>query len=135
MAEAAGVPSSSLPAMDGRSITRLLRGAPALGREEIFWHFPHYSPQLGKPSAAIRRGNDKLLLFFEDNRVELYDLKEDIGETKDLASARPAKAAELRRRLEAWLRDTGAQLPAPNPKHDLLREREAGAPSGPTTAK
>jgi arylsulfatase A len=135
MAEAAGVPKAKLPAMDGRSVMRLLRGAPSLGRSEIFWHFPHYSPQLGRPSAAIRRGNDKLILFFEDSRVELYDLKNDLGETRDLAAAQPAKAAQLRRRLEAWLRETGAQIPAPNPAFDVKRELEPGAPTGPTTAK
>jgi arylsulfatase A-like enzyme len=135
IAEAAGVSRRRMPAMDGASILKLLRGGRSLGRAEIFWHYPHYSPQLGTPSAAIRRGDDKLILFFEDNHVELYDLRRDQGETKDLASSHPAKAAELRRRLEAWLRETAAQLPAPNPDFDPAREREAGAPMGPTTAK
>lgn len=135
LAEAAGVPQSRLPAMDGRSITRLLRGARTLGRGEVFWHYPHYSPQLGTPAAAIRRGPDKLILFFEDDRAELYDLERDPGERTDLAAAQPAKAAQLRKRLEAWLRDTQAQIPAPNAKHDPARERESGEPSGPVTAK
>jgi arylsulfatase A-like enzyme len=135
IAEAAAVPQARIPAMDGRGISTLLRGAPSLGRADIFWHFPHYSPQLGRPSAAIRRGNDKLILFFEDNRVELFSLKDDIGETRNLAASQPAKAAELRRRLEAWLRETKAQLPAPNPNYDASRELEPEAPMGPTTAK
>lgn len=135
LAEAAGVPASALPRMDGRSFTPLLRGKPSLGRAEVFWHYPHYSPQLGTPSAAVRRGDDKLILFFEDQHVELYNLKDDIGETRDLAREQPAKAAALRRRLEEWLRETGAQLPAPNPRFDPSREREVGPPSGPTTAK
>lgn len=104
-------------------------------REEVFWHYPHYSPQLGKPSAAVRRGDDKLILFFEDHRTELYNLKDDIGETRDLAAEQPGKARELRRRLEAWLRETNAQLPAANPNYDPARERETGPPSGPVTAK
>lgn len=135
IAEAAGVPPSERRAMDGLSLTRLFRGAATLGRQEVFWHYPHYSPQLGRPSAAIRRGNDKLILFFDDNRAELYDLKSDIGETTDLAAAQPGKAADLRRRLERWLRETNAQIPAPNPNYDPAREREPGVPMGPTTAK
>ncbi len=119
---------------DGRSLTGVLKNGRAIDRD-LFWHYPHYSPQLGRPSAAMRRGNDKLILFFEDNRVELYDLKNDIGESKDLAAAQPAKTASMRRRLENWLRETGAQIPQPNPKYDPAREREAGEPSGPVTAK
>ncbi len=135
IAEVAQVPKAGMPAMDGRSITRLLRGAPSLDRREIFWSFPHYSPQLGKPSAAIRRGDDKLILFFEDRRAELYDLRHDPGETRDLAASQPEKAAGLRRRLETWLRDTNAQLPLPNSNYDAARELEPGAPFGPVTAK
>jgi arylsulfatase A len=135
IAEVAGVAKSKMPAMDGRSIVKLLRGAPSLGRAEVFWHYPHYSPQLGRPSAAIRRGADKLILFFEDNRVELYNLKDDIGETKNLALAQPAKAAKLRSRLEAWLRETKAQLPVENAEFDATRELQPGAPMGPVTAK
>ncbi len=83
----------------------------------------------------MRRGDDKLILFFEDNRAELYNLKNDIGETRDLAASQPAKAADLKRRLDAWLRETNAQLPRPNPGYDPARELEPGAPMGPVTAK
>mgnify|MGYP001017861875 CR=1 FL=1 len=132
IAELAG---AALPGPDGRSFVKALRGAPGIGRTEIFWHYPHYSPQLGRPAAAIRRGHDKLILFFEDNRVELYDLKSDLGEQHDLAAAQPKKAAFLRQRLEAWLRDTKAQIPQRNPKFDPARERETGPPTGPVPAK
>ena len=135
IAEAAGISRSKLPKMDGRSFTALLKGTRPRGGRDVFWHYPHYSPQLGTPSAAIRSGDEKLILFFEDNRVELYNLKEDLGESRDLAASNPARAAELRSRLERWLRETGAQLPVPNPNHDPRREREAGAATGPTTAK
>ncbi|MFN8812027.1 MAG: sulfatase [Acidobacteriota bacterium] len=135
IAEVAGVERGQLPAMDGRSFAGVLRGAKKLSREYNYWHYPHYSPQLGRPSAAIRRGDDKLILFFEDNRVELYNLKEDLGEKKDLAAAQPTKAADLKRRLEKWLAETGAQIPQPNPNYDAARELELGAPSGPATAK
>ncbi len=134
LAEAAGLGASMTRQMDGRSVVPLLNGAASLNRDN-FWHYPHYSPQLGRPSAAIRRGDDKLILFFEDNRAELYNLKDDIGETRDLAGSEPAKTAALRKRLEAWLRETNAQLPQPNANYDPAREREAGPPSGPVTAK
>ncbi len=135
IAELAGIPRSQLPRMDGRSIASLLKGSPSQGKRDIFWHYPHYSPQLGTPSSAIRNGDDKLILFFEDRRVELYNLKDDIGETRDLAASQPAKAAAMRRRLEAWLKETAAQIPIPNPNYDPRRERQPGAPDGPTTAK
>lgn len=134
LAEVAGVPSAKLPAMDGRSFTALLKGRRDTARD-LFWHYPHYSPQGGRPAAAIRHGDDKLILFFEDQRAELYNLKAGIGETRDLAASQPAKAAALRQRLEAWLRHTGAQIPQPNPGYDPAREFEAGEPMGPLTAK
>ncbi len=134
IAEVAGVPREKLPAMDGRSFAALLRGRPGPVRD-LFWHYPHYSPQKGRPAAAIRRGDDKLILFFEDSRVELYNLKKDIGEANDLAPVQPAKAAAMRKRLEEWLRVTGAQIPAKNPNYDPAREFEIGEPMGPLTAK
>ena len=76
-----------------------------------------------------------LILFFEDSRVELYNLAADIGETRDLAGLEPNRAADMRGRLEAWLRETGAQIPQPNPAYDPKRELEPGKPSGPVTAK
>ncbi len=133
-AEIAGVARRKTAQMDGRSLTSLWKGG-TLDKRDNFWHYPHYSPQLGRPSAAIRNGDDKLILFFEDRHAELYNLRDDIGEKKDLAAAQPEKAAALRRRLEAWLKQTNAQLPRPNPKHDPARERQPGPPDGPTTAK
>jgi hypothetical protein len=120
--------------MDGRSFVGALRGRKEKTRD-LFWHYPHYSPQLGRPAAAMRRGDDKLILFFEEGRVELYNLKNDIGETRDLAGVEVAKAAAMRRRLEAWLRETGAQIPAKNPQYDPAREFAVGEPMGPLTAK
>ena len=78
---------------------------------------------------------DKLILFFEDSRVELYNLREDIGEKRDLAREQPGKAAAMRKRLEAWLAATGAQIPVRNAKYDAAREWELGAATGPMTAK
>jgi arylsulfatase A-like enzyme len=132
LAEMAGTP---MKGVDGRSLRKLLGGAQKLDRQDIFWHYPHYSPQLGRPSAAIRRGNYKLIYFFEDSRAELYNLAADIGETRDLAGLEPNRAAAMRARLLEWLRETGAQIPQPNPGYDPKRELEPGKPSGPVTAK
>ena len=134
MAEAAGVPRERWAGMDGRSFAGALRGRAGKTRD-VFWHYPHYSPQLGRPAAAIRNGEDKLILFFEDSRVELYNLREDIGEKRDLAQEQPGKAAAMRKRLEAWLAATGAQIPVKNAKYDAAREWELGAATGPVTAK
>jgi arylsulfatase A len=134
IADAAGLPRTALGRIDGISLAPALRGG-RLARKEVFWHYPHYSPQLGRPSAAMRAGDDKLIYFFEDPRVELYNLRSDIGEQNNLAASQPANAAAMKKRLLAWLAETGAQLPQPNPNYDPARERETGAPSGPVTAK
>ncbi len=135
IAEMAGVPKSKSSVMDGLSITSLLKGGAKLKRTANYWHYPHYSPQLGRPSAAIRQGDYKLILFFEDNRAELYNLKQDISEAKNLADLQPAKTLAMRKQLEDWLKKTGAQLPVANPNYNPSRELELGTPEGPTTAK
>ncbi len=135
LAEIAGVARAGLPRMDGVSLLRLLTGKPRLGRERLFWHFPHYSPQLGVPSAAVRERDWKLIRFFEDGREELYNLRDDIGESKDLAGERKELRLALSRRLDAWLQETGALLPERNPNYDPKREREAGPPMSPIPPK
>jgi arylsulfatase A-like enzyme len=102
--------------VDGISLVPLLKDASAtLGREALYWHYPHYSPQEGFPSGAIRVGNLKLVEFFEDMHVELYDLEADISESNDLAGEMPEKATELRDRLHEWRESVGAQMPTPAP--------------------
>ena len=73
------------------------------------------------PYSAIRSGDYKLIEFFNDMNVELYDLADDIGEQRDLAAVIPQKAAELRSRLHAWRGEVGAQMPTPNPNYDPSR--------------
>ena len=102
--------------VDGISLVPLLKDpSTTLGREALYWHYPHYSPQEGLPSGAIRVGDLKLVEFFEDMHVELYDLSKDIGESQDLSEEMPEKAAELRDRLHAWREAVGAQMPTPAP--------------------
>jgi arylsulfatase A-like enzyme len=99
---------------DGQSLMRLLKGG---SREEWphFWHYPHYSNQGGGPSGAIRMGQWKLIEWFEDNRVELYNLDEDISEKNDLAQKRPDVAMTLRQKLDVERKLVDAQMMTPNP--------------------
>jgi arylsulfatase A-like enzyme len=104
--------------LDGVSVTPLLYsdGTAKLDRKALYWHFPGYLGY-GKeswrttPAGAIRVGDWKLQDFFEDNRVELYNLKDDIGERHDLSDLRPEKRDELHRMLRAWRLEIKAPLP------------------------
>jgi arylsulfatase A-like enzyme len=121
--EAAGIDTAkSAGPLDGASIVRLLRGEPMPARA-LFWHFPNYTNQGSRPAGAIRDADWKLIEHFEDGRVELYNLAADVSETKDLASAEPQRAAELRGKLHAWQKSVGAQMPAPNPAFDAAQHR------------
>lgn len=103
-------PKSAGP-LDGVSLVPLLRQPQShLRRDALFFHYPHYYPTT-TPVSAVRAGDWKLLEYFEDNHVELYDLRGDPGEHRDLASAQPERAAQLRATLRAWRADVGAQLP------------------------
>jgi arylsulfatase A-like enzyme len=109
---------------DGVSMVPLLRQTGGLGRNTIYWHYPHYQlyQQGGTtPYGAIRSGDWKLIEFFDDMRVELYNVRADIGEQHDLAATEPARTRELRDRLHAWRTETGAQMPARNTKYDTAR--------------
>jgi arylsulfatase A-like enzyme len=107
--------------LDGTSLTPALRRGGKLKREALYWHYPHYSNQGGAPGGAVREGDFKLIEFYEDNRVELYNVKNDPGEHRDLAAQMPAKAAELRRKLDAWRRSVNAVMPSPNPAYDAAK--------------
>jgi len=114
--EAAGLPLLPAQHKDGMSILPLVRGGDRLGREEIFWHYPHYSNQGGTPGSSIRAGDLKLIEFFETGKLELYDLATDPEENRDLASADPAAARRLHGMLKDWRKSAGAVLPEPNPE-------------------
>jgi hypothetical protein len=93
-----------------------------LPARDIFWHYPHYSNQGGRPAAALlagdgpRPGTEKLVEHFEDGRVELFDLASDPGECRDLSDERQERASQLRARLAAWRESVQAALPTPNPQ-------------------
>ena len=104
--------------VDGVSLAPLLRGGPAPAREAIYWHYPHYSNQGGAPGGAIRMGDWKLIEFYEDGRLELFNLKEDPGETVNLARKNAQKAREMHAKLRVWRTETNALMPDPNPNYD-----------------
>lgn len=126
MLELAGLPLRPEQHVDGLSLVPLLKGAQTLGREALYWHYPHYDKLADKPSGAIRVGDYKLLEFFEDMHIELYNLKEDIGEQNNLVSKMPEKAAQLRKMLHEWRKSVGAKMPTWNPDY------VPGAPARPT---
>jgi arylsulfatase A-like enzyme len=110
--EAAGLGSMPEQHCDGESLAPLLRRDGELERDAIFWHYPHYGNQGGTPGSSVRMGDYKLIEFFEDARVELYDLRQDIGEDHDLAAVMPAVATEMQERLAAWRERVEALIPA-----------------------
>lgn len=102
---------------DGISIAPLLTGeGKATERDTLYWHYPHYHRT--KPYGAIREGNWKLIEFFENGELELFDLKSDPAERKNLAKEKSEKAAELLAKLKAWRVSVDAQMPTPNPDYD-----------------
>ena len=125
--EMAGLPLRPEQHVDGVSLLPLLKGAQSLDREAIFWHYPHYGNQGGTPGASVRDGDWKLIRFFEDGHEELYNLKEDIGETRNLADTEPEKTAELSAKLTAWQDEIEALIPERNPEYVPWEGRE---PSG-----
>ncbi len=115
--EAAGVKKEPGQVLDGISLLPVLRGQGRPSPRPLYWHYPHYHPGGATPYSAIRDGDYKLLEFYEDGRLELYDLKNDPGEKRNLASERPEKVREFHRRLDQWRREVGAQSPIPNPNY------------------
>jgi arylsulfatase A-like enzyme len=116
VAELAGVPLPEDRPIDGKSLVPLLIGKGEFPKRALFWHFPHYRGEIG-PYSVVRIGSWKLIRFYEDDRWELYNLEEDLGETTDLSQAQPQKLRDLKEIMENFLRETGARLPRPNPKY------------------
>jgi arylsulfatase A-like enzyme len=114
--EAAGIEVKTSP-LDGVSLVALLRGTGEPARDALYWHYPHYSNQGGRPGGAIRQGKHKLIEFYEDNRRDLFDLHADPSESRNLATARPEVVKSMAARLQMWRKEVGAQMPRPNPEY------------------
>ena len=111
--EMVGLPAKPAQHKDGKSFASALQGK-SFERGPIYWHFPHYSNHgMQSPGGAIREGDYKLLEYFENNTVQLFNLKEDIGEQNDLARVRPKKAAKLLAKLREWRKDVDARMLRP----------------------
>ena len=121
--ELAGIePGKSTGPLDGISHAKALRGG-AFTARPLFWHFPHYTNQGGRPGGAMRDGDWKLVEPYEDGGLELYNLKDDVGETRNLAVTEAQRAREMRAKLEAWRQSMGAQEMRPNPNFDAALHR------------
>jgi arylsulfatase A-like enzyme len=118
--ELAGVACPAAQVVDGMSLAPLLNGesVPAIEDRDLFWHYPHYGNQGGEPSSIIRRGDWKLIHYWEDGRDELYNLQSDPGEQTDVRARNLELARTMRERLDGWLAETGARLPAHDPQYD-----------------
>ncbi|MFU8862122.1 MAG: sulfatase [Cyclonatronaceae bacterium] len=109
---------------DGVNLTSHLQNGTDPGREALYWHYPHYHHHGYQPSGAIRVGNYKLIEWYEQTlwgepgQVSLFNLKDDIGETRDLSRDMPDLAAELRRQLHDWRKTVNAQEMRRNPHYD-----------------
>jgi arylsulfatase A-like enzyme len=119
MLEMAGLELMPEQHIDGVSMVPLLRNKGRLKRKAIYWHYPHYHGSGNRPSGAVRAGDYKLIEWYEDNSVELYNLKNDIGEKHDLVKEMPEKAAELQRMLAKWRKEMNAKMTASGPRDDF----------------
>lgn len=132
---------ASLPGqqpLDGIDLCGVLKGETVVAKRGLFWHFPAYLQSYqrhdeqrdplfrSRPCSVVRYGDWKLHEFFEDGAVELYNLKNDMGESTNLADALPEKAGQLQKMLAEWRRETNAPVPAePNPNYDPKAEANA----------
>lgn len=111
----AGLPLLPDQHQDGVSLKRHLIEGESQNRDVLYWHFPHYHGSQWKPGAAIRKGEWKLIKFYHYDKVELYNLAEDIAEQFDVSNDYPEIASELELLLAARQKETGAAIPLANP--------------------
>lgn len=119
--------------VDGVSLVPALEGK-AMKQRPLIWHYPHYGNQGGEPVSIIRKGQWKLIHYYEDDHNELYDLSSDLGETSDLAFQMPVLSQQLAGELRAWLENVGAGFPTHDPSFDPAAA-EARAVRSQTTFK
>ena len=109
--------------LDGVSLLPVLRNASAtLARDTLYWHLPHYHHST--PASAMRQGDWKLIEFFEDGALELYNLRADLGEESNVAASFPDRTKAMHAALKAWRKAVQAQMPQRNPGYDPARAEE-----------
>ena len=112
--EVAGLKTRKHYPGDGESLLPLLTDKGDLERDAIFWHYPNFAfHRDNRLGSAIRMGDYKLIEFFDRNEVELYNLREDLGEKKNLAGVDAGRVQEMRKRLSRWREKSGARMPRP----------------------
>lgn len=117
----AGVKDSST--LDGVNIASVLTGTAQPPVRSLFWHFPHYTNQGSQPAGAVREGDWKLIEHYENGRLELFNLANDIGEANDLFATEQKRATRMAASLAKWRADVGAQTIAVNPEFDAAAHR------------
>ena len=117
----AGCKDTPVP-VDGVDLSSLIKDGKPLNREAIYWHYPHYHKS--KPASAVRKGDYKLIEYLEDGLFELYNLRDDLAEQKDLANKEPEKVRELYQDLCNWRKSVGAQMMEQNPKYDPKKAKK-----------
>ncbi len=115
--ELAGLKMQESLEFDGKSLAPALVDS-TIQRDAIFWHYPHYHLEGARPYSAVRKGDWKLIRFFETDSYELYNLKEDISESNDLADKNLDKLYELKQTLFDWYQEVDAQIPTKNPNYN-----------------
>ena len=118
--ELAGLSSNPGQHQDGISLVPILEGN-SIDSRPLYWHYPHYGNQGGEPNSSVRQGDWKLIHYWEDKHDELYNLKEDIGERKDLISNEPERAKAMNSQLMNWLTEVDAKYAVV----DTLRDEAA----------
>jgi arylsulfatase A len=131
----AGAKVPSTHKVDGVNLLPVLRTGSSKGSRALYGYMPFYDVRWAHtPSAILREGDFKLIEFFGDyldanrggeyvvgERLELYNLRDDVSEQQNLASANPQRVKQMRAKLHAWIRSCGEQLPALNPNFDPKR--------------
>ena len=113
--ELAGVKNPDGNEIDGKSLASLWNESADMPERPIFWHYPHYSGHGGTPGASVILGRYKLIQFFEEMEVELYDLIDDVSESHNLVDEMPEKASEMLKMLHDWQSSIEALMPERNP--------------------
>lgn len=115
------------PTNDGADLTPLLHGGAAPDRKTLFWHYPHYSDQGATPTGAMLQGDWRLIEFFDNGHVELYNLRLDPGEQYDFASSFSGRAQAMLKELKAWQKSVNAAMPTPATAHTQSLQKEGRA--------
>ncbi len=103
--------------VDGVSLSPILQQSGEIAARDLYWHYPHYANQGSRPGAAVRSGNFKLIEFYETGRRELFNVAQDVGESRNLTADQPALVEELAKKLDAWRKQVDAQMMTVNPDY------------------